>query len=144
MQREQTRASRNVKSSDGNLYTKVACKKQGHMDARFLLLHHQIHALADICHPPYTVAIKFMSVFFVSRWHFPFSVFARLILSICPSKMFFYPKHLKSLYTLIDLCYAVLLVTFMHWCDLFFSVSITLHYLFAAKLSINPCQVNNV
>lgn len=118
MQREH--ASRNIKTSNRNLCIKGTCKRQGHIGACCLLLHHQIHALEDICHPPYTVAIKFMSVFFVSRWRFPFSVFARLILSICPSKMLFYPKHLKSLYTLIDLCYAVLLVTFMHWYDLFF------------------------
>lgn len=44
------------------------------MGACCFLLHHQIYALEDICHPPYTLAIKFMSVLFVSRWCFPFNI----------------------------------------------------------------------
>lgn len=116
----------------------------GHMGASFLLLHHQIHVLEDVCHPLYTVAVKFMSLFFVSRGHFPFSVLPGLSCPFVLPKCFSTQNIKKSLYTLIDLCYAVLLVTFMHWCDLFFSGSITLHYLFATKLSVNPSQVNHV
>lgn len=122
MQKEQNRASRNIKTSKGNMYKSNLQEIEAH---GWML---SFPSSPDAClrrYPPYRAAIKFMCVVFVSRWHFPFSLFARLILSICPSKMFFHPKHLKWLYTLIDLCYAVLLVTFMHWCDFFlFSGSI--------------------
>lgn len=108
------------------------------------LLHHQIHGLEGIFHLPDTIAKKFMSAFSVSRWHFPFPVFARLILSICLSKVLFYQNHQKSLHTVIDLCCAAVFVTFMHWCDFFFSGSITLRRFFATKLSVNPSQVTHV
>lgn len=132
--------SRNIKMTNRNLWTRATCKRHWHMGTCCLLLHYQTHALEDVCHPLYTVAKKFMSVFFVSGWHFPFSVFARLTLSICSSKMFFYPKTSKiTLYFHSSLCYAVLLVTFMHWYEFF-----SLHYLFPAKLSVNLSQRNNV
>lgn len=92
------------------------------------LLHHKIHGLEGIFHLPDTASIKFMSVFSVFGCHFPSSVFAKLILFICLSKMFFYQNHQKSLHTVIDLCYAAVLATFMCWCDLVFSGSITLYH----------------
>lgn len=135
----------NTETSTGHRFKSTLQELGAH---GWCLLHHQIHGLEGIFHLPDTVAIKFMSAFSVSRWHFPFPVFARLILSICLSKVFFYQNHQKSLHTVIDLCCAAVFVTFMCWCDFFFfwqhyTAPFFCHKTLSESISSDSCVTSN-